>query len=154
MIENDGINAESIGPEIWTADFQDGKQMVKSISVLSINKLDRISKMKVTVSGVQCGNLALGKIGAWQEFVCPEGTLADQVQLERDYNLDTFRFCGIKVYKYQLQGEECSKNGDCFGDLACIQGTCDIRNKGEECEETSWCADDLVCIQGICDIHE
>lgn len=48
VIENDGVNAESEGAEIWTADFQNGRQGVTSITVLSTNTIDRISEMKVT----------------------------------------------------------------------------------------------------------
>ena len=56
VIEYDGVNAESEGADIWTADFQNGRQGVKSISVLSTNTIDRISEMTVTALDTVSGS--------------------------------------------------------------------------------------------------
>ena len=76
---------------------------VNKIEVLSHNVYDNFSSTKVTASGVQCGSLGTSARGTWQQFECPPVTTADQIKVERDYELV---FCGIKVWAPEC-GEWC-----------------------------------------------
>lgn len=82
---------------MWQADIEEGLVLVNKIGVLSSNwQGEDFAQAKVFASGVQCDSLISSDDGAtWYDFECPQGTLANQIKVERN---EALVFCGIKVW--------------------------------------------------------
>jgi len=73
--------------------------MVTKVRILTHNNWDVFSNTKVTVSGIQCGDLGTNDKATWLEFVCPTDTYskAKSIKLERNSGSPII-FCGIEVW--------------------------------------------------------